>query len=230
MNMNFSLKNKSHVKRISELLICAFLILIVSPVFFYSVYKIAAILIQHISNDGDIDSIKVWLEILTFSVILFGFLIAYSSYISQREMARKRATLDLMNKNIWDKDSVEAQNMFISLALHSKEPDDGQGLEFWANSRHSNSQQYQMIRSVMNDYELIALGIRKGIIDENFYKFFYKSAVLSHWDYAEAYVNKLRGLKKNGNIFIEYENLVRHWKNDEIYEGVPDDAIKSKCR
>ena len=89
-----------------------------------------------------------------------ALIIARLNILEQRRISRRRATLDLLSRNEWDSDYLEARNEFVKLKNGSS------GLEFWAAKEHENTPQIAVIRSVLNDYELIAVGIEEDILDE----------------------------------------------------------------
>jgi hypothetical protein len=147
---------------------------------------------------------QVWATIILGVV---ASVIAIWGVASQRAIARRRATFDHITKTEADSDVIEARRKFIELAKH---PD---GLTKWAAEEHEKSTEVQKIKIVLNDFELIAIGIQRGIIDAEFYKRWHRSGVLNHWKYASPFVAALRARTGNDMLFYEFEQMAG-WFNE----------------
>lgn len=134
--------------------------------------------------------------------------IAIWGVTSQRNIARRRATLDLISVLERDKDSIEARRIFIETAKHID------GLSPWASQEREKSIETQAIRTVLNEFELFAIGIQRGIIDYELYRRWNKSTVISYWNHAAPFILRLRERLNNPAIYHEYEELVR-WMRGE---------------
>lgn len=86
------------------------------------------------------------------------------------------------------------------------------GLEFWAAAEHSGTPQLETIRLILNDYELIAIGISEDIIDETLYKRWFESTLIRDFDAAFATIDTLRRRTKIDGLYVEFEALARRWK------------------
>lgn len=137
---------------------------------------------------------------------IVGGSIALHSIRTQRGIARKRATLDLLVQKEWDRAYIEARAEFIALR------DASSGLAFWAAQEHRNSPQVTIIRNMLNDYELIAVGIREGILDEALYKRWFKTAFLKDMEAAAGFIDLIRKSAGTAAIFAEAEWLARKWR------------------
>lgn len=159
--------------------------------------------------------------ILAAGAVVFGVGVALISLAFQRDLARKQSTIALLNRNVWDEDCIKAVRTFIQLGTHEGEDGRGrpEGLEYWTNPRHRGSEQSRAIAAVLNDYEMMALGIRRGIIDEDFFKSFARSAVISHWNIAASFIEELRRQRGNERLFLEFQGLVEAWGSGDCYEG-----------
>jgi hypothetical protein len=72
----------------------------------------------------------------------------------------------------------------------------------------------QAIKLILNDFELIAIGVQRGIIDFEFYKRWHRSGVLRHWAYAKPFVEGLRRRTSNSALFHEFEQLAA-WMDEK---------------
>lgn len=173
------------------------------------------------ANDAQTVDPEIRSGILAAGAVVFGVGVALVSLAFQRDLARKQSTISLLNRNVWDEDCIKAVRTFIQLGTHEGQDGRGQpeGLEYWTNPRHRGSEQSRAINAVLNDYEMMALGIRRGIIDEDFFKSFARSAVISHWNIAASFIEELRRQRGNERLFIEFQGLVEAWECGDCYEG-----------
>ncbi|WP_350333767.1 DUF4760 domain-containing protein [Coralliovum pocilloporae] len=126
---------------------------------------------------------------------------------TQREIALKRTTLDMISQSERDKDIIEAQARFNDLA---KQP---AGLAPYAEKDKLATDDVEKIRVVLNQYEIYAIGIKRGIIDEELYFLWFKSGLLTHWRHAEPFITRLRALTESDVLFREFEWLVERARN-----------------
>lgn len=124
---------------------------------------------------------------------------------ANRRISRERATLDLLIKREWDKDYLDHKAHFNRLR-------DGEGgLEKWICAEHRNSDEANSIRYILNDYELIALAIARGIIDGAVYKAWFRGSMLRDFKAAEIAIGRARTLANHRKIYVEWETLSQRW-------------------
>lgn len=128
-------------------------------------------------------------------------MIAVWGVFTQRAIARRRATFDHIAKTEGDADILSARKHFVELAKG-----DG-GLARWAGGEHEKTKEVQSIRLVLNDFELIAIGIQRGIIDGEFYRRWFKSGVVHYWRHAAPFVAALRTRTSNPMLYHEFEQM-----------------------
>src|ERR1700737_2653134 len=83
-------------------------------------------------------------------------LIAIWGVLTQRQIARRRATLDHIARSEADGDIIAARRKFIELA---KAPG---GLAAWADEDKEKTDETLKILLVLNEFELISIGIQRG--------------------------------------------------------------------
>lgn len=146
---------------------------------------------------------------ITFGAILIsaiiGACVALRSISEQRRIARKRATLDILVQKEWDSDYIAARAEFVKLR------DGPDGLDFWAQNQHKNSPQTVNIRNTLNDYELIAIGIKEDILDEELYKRWFKTSFLRDWRAAQGFIREIRRQLNTPTLFTEMDWLAQRW-------------------
>ncbi len=96
----------------------------------------------------------------------------------------------------------------------------------WASPEHANSPQITTIKNRLNDYELIAVGIRQGILDENFYKQWFRGSVILNWRKSKEFVEKIRIRENRDEIFCELQMLAECWERDQSVQHSSDKHLK----
>tara|TARA_R110001606_G_scaffold97833_4_gene215922 strand:- start:412 stop:1002 length:591 start_codon:yes stop_codon:yes gene_type:complete len=74
---------------------------------------------------------------------------------------------------------------------------------------------FQAFRAVMNNYELTAIGIRRGAFSEAIYKDFRRGVLIHDWKVMLPVVEAIRKQEKNKKVFEHMEWLVARWSEDE---------------
>lgn len=64
---------------------------------------------------------------------------------------------------------------------------------------------------VLNDYELIAIGIERGIIDDKTYRRWFRSGVVKDWRSAAPFIMAIRERTGNDHLFHEFEDMARRY-------------------
>jgi hypothetical protein len=111
----------------------------------------------------------------------------------------------------WDQDYIAAKHAFNTLRAES----DLVGL---ASKEKKNTEDGKNVRNTLNDYELIAVGIRHGILDEEIYKSWFKSSLIKDYISADSYISEVRRQESNPDIFCEFEALALRWGAKDGYK------------
>ena len=101
---------------------------------------------------------------------------------------------------------MAARQKFNALANNDE------GLAKWAKDEFQNSDDVRAIRVVLNELELIAIAIQRGIIDDTTYRRFFKSGTIKTWERAESYVKARRARTGNQALYHEVEQLAQWYK------------------
>ncbi|MBM3528616.1 MAG: DUF4760 domain-containing protein [Alphaproteobacteria bacterium] len=141
-----------------------------------------------------------FISIATVGVALWGIL-------SQRAIARRRATLEHISKMEADATFIAARRKFIEL---SKKPE---GLAPWAADDKDTSSEAQNIRLVLNEFEIVSIGIQLGIFDYETYRRWFQLTVVRFWSHGAPYIQAVRARTNHPALFHEFEELAR-WMND----------------
>src|SRR5262245_30020624 len=124
-------------------------------------------------------------------------LIAIWGVLTQRQIARRRATLDHIARSEADNDVLAARRQFIEAAKAG-------GIAAWAEADKEKSEEAQKILLVLNEFELISIGIQRGILDYRIYRMWSKTATISYWNHATPFVAALRNRVGNEALFHEF--------------------------
>lgn len=129
-------------------------------------------------------------------------ILAFWGVQTQRAIARRRATLDFILKSETDRDSIEAKRVFRNLARNG-------GLDQWAREDNEKTAEAQHIKLVLNEFELVAIGIRQGIIGLRLYSMWFKSGTITAWRYSRPFIDLLRNRTNNNRLYEQFEWLVK---------------------
>jgi Domain of unknown function (DUF4760) len=139
----------------------------------------------------------------------FASLIAIWGVLSQRVITRRQVTLDHIAHLESDRDIIEARKLFVELA---KEPG---GLAKWAEADQEQTTQALAIGRILNSYELISIGIQRGIIDYELLKRWHRASAIKYWERGGPFVMRIRERLGNDMFFHEFEQMTRWLKGDK---------------
>ncbi|WP_284177272.1 DUF4760 domain-containing protein [Rhabdaerophilum sp. SD176] len=130
---------------------------------------------------------------------------AYVNIRANRQMARDRAAIDLIFKREWDARYQQHRVTFNHLRA-SPEP-----LAVWFSHDRQHTEEANSIRYIFNDYELLALAMRKKVIDPRLYQAWFRGSMLTDFQAAESAIQVIRVLVGNPRLYDEWEKLARQW-------------------
>jgi hypothetical protein len=142
-----------------------------------------------------------------FFTSILAAIIAFSGIISQRAITRRRSTLEHIVRMEADGNFIVARRKFREL---SKTAD---GLAPWASVDRESTPEAQNIRLVLNEFEIVSIGIQLGIFDFETYRRWFQSTVVRFWTHGAPYINALRARTGHPSLFHEFEELSR-WMNE----------------
>jgi hypothetical protein len=153
--------------------------------------------------------VAAWWQILAAGGATFvAGVIAIWGIQTQRAIARRTLTFTHLGETDTDKDVIEARKIFIEEA---KKPE---GLTPWSEPGQEHTKQCEAIRLVLNEFELVSVGIQTGIIDYEFYKRYHRGTVIKYWYAAAPFVYSIRKQLSSKAIYHEFEELYRCFEAD----------------
>lgn len=130
-------------------------------------------------------------------------LFSVGSMYTSRKTVRERETINLVNDTSWDADFIVARDKFAELR------DSHNGLVNCSND--TTSDDYKKVIQFLNYYELVAIGVRNGILSEAVFKKFFLSRYVKDWQAAKAFVEAVRTNSDNPRLYVQYEWLAKKW-------------------
>jgi hypothetical protein len=144
-----------------------------------------------------------WQVLAVLATAVIAAILAFWGIQSQRAIARRTLTLNHMSRVDNDADMIHARKIFIQEAKKAE------GVTPWAEPGKEHSLECEAIRLVLNDFELVSVGIQLGIIDYAFYKRYNRSTVIRYWYAAAPFIYSIRRQTGSKALFHEFEELYR---------------------
>lgn len=86
----------------------------------------------------------------------------------------------------------------------------------------------QAVNLILNDMEIVSIGIQRGIIDCALFRAWCESATVSKWTHWEPYVVAMRRELEGPRIFMELQKMATAW--DKARPGYKHDPDSSFCQ
>lgn len=140
----------------------------------------------------------------------FAFLVAVWGVMSTRRISSRQVTVEQLSLALNDRDLISARRLFVDL---QRTP----GLAaICAQAENVYSKQSRAIRLVLNNWELISIGIQRGIIDYGIVERFHRGTIIQDWEISAPFILELRRRLKTPRIYIEFEILARWMRKEKI--------------
>jgi hypothetical protein len=143
--------------------------------------------------------------IATALIALTAVGVAYRALRVQRDVARKRAALDVFFKTEMDSAIVGAFRDYEN-AIDGFDPTKTTIDEF------ADTPEYRSIRSYLNIHELIAVGIHNGVLDDGVCFEYWGDEILNAWPDCGLVIAHARTYKRGSPLtYIDLERLYKEW-------------------
>ena len=137
--------------------------------------------------------------------IVLSVVVAIVTILTVRIINQKRATLDLLRQLENDTEYRQLRQNFTKLR------EDPQRLVHWAAAEHDRSDERITILSMCNHYEMIAVGIREGILHEGLYRRWFRTQLVRDWEESKAFAMEIRDRRTARKLFCEFQWLAEKW-------------------
>lgn len=146
-----------------------------------------------------------WIQTGAIVVSAIGVII---TVLWMSRIACRRATLDIVMMEQTDQGTMERRTAFVKLR-------DAGHLSKWADPANTHSDESAILRSALNKYELVAIGIKKGTVDEASYKAWCRTTLVKDWIECKALVMQLRQNAHVPTYYVEFEKLAKRWATSD---------------
>lgn len=158
---------------------------------------------------------------ITASIATLALLIGWRTIRAARHNAKATVTFQHIARTQADGDFINARKLLKKAVL------DGQ-IAKWAEVEHEGEETTAAINLILNDLEIIAIGIQRGIIDCPLFRSWSEQHVVRRWREMEPYVTALRGRLQHQSIFYEFEKMAKAW--DTHRPGYKYDPSSPFCK
>ena len=154
--------------------------------------------------------------------------IAVSTIRTTRAVTRLRETFNTMHSANWDEDVIKARILYaqtrgmlgnekhmIADYMHGSKSWD----KFSETEKKKKEEIATALMAIMNEYDLLALGIRLDTIDEVFLFKAFRGSVIRDWDTLAPLVDNYRKTYDNEKLCIEFQGLADSWKKEISYKS-----------
>lgn len=187
----------------------------------YLIYAVA-IVWKYIADHGPV-AVLLSATIATF--------VAINSIKTTRSVTRLRETFNTLNQANWDRDMIEARKVYANLLTgisdnpqliaqycrtNEKPKSDAKNL-YGIYARDEKVDIAETLMTILNEYEILSLGVRMDIVDEIFLFKSLRSTTLRDWKNLSPLISEYRRRYANNLIYIEFEGLANAWEKNRSY-------------
>ena len=151
---------------------------------------------------------------LTLSLALASVLVAFAALQSNKRMARRRATLDMLVNNELDEDYIKRRRIFISI-VNSQTPNLDTTLLRLAENQQVDTAtgipKIEAIRVILDVYELISVSIAFETLDHEVYEQWFRGSFVGDWNLVRNFIEQIRTDYDNRKIYRHFEWLAVCW-------------------
>ena len=156
-------------------------------------------------------------------IALISVTIAYVAYRSTRASARRRATLDMVMNTLLDEDVRSDYRKFRNLVREHADQATEFDMAGLAEDDAIGNSNRNIVLQQLNIYELMALGIRRGLFDEAVYKRWYHNQFMMDYEGAKSLIEAVQ--KKKASLYCEMTCLYKKWLKDGHPVSTPNRFI-----
>lgn len=149
--------------------------------------------------------------ILIFLSVIAAFLVIWHN----ERTSRRKATIDMVSATFFNEKGHESYNQFKNVIRTIEQR--GEDIARYAAKEISDEEEKRfadVILRQLNHYELVSLGIKKSVFDEEFYKFWFFSQFMRDFAKLKPFIDRIRTEYSNQAYFCEYEFLADRWQRN----------------
>lgn len=151
-------------------------------------------------------------------VILISVCVAGFGVLSARNTARQRATLDLIEKV---ESTKHYQTLHAAFSYHRRQVSFSR---LHDPQESKDKDERQAVLDYLNHYELISIGIKKKILDDEFYKDWMRGPFVRDWNSASKFIQRERWKWDEKSqkwhyhdaLYANFQSIACRWSTDAI--------------
>ncbi len=137
-----------------------------------------------------------------------------------REIAKRAKTIDILHQTAWDTDFIEARAVFVR---YKRKKDKFSSLIDIDPEEPNLMKDRTSVQKILNHYELMATGIKEGIISEETYKRFSRTKVTSDAEAVRGFImarrkniksEQTKFKQKPSKLWCEFLDLADRWSSE----------------
>ncbi|MCV6612656.1 MAG: DUF4760 domain-containing protein [Amphritea sp.] len=156
------------------------------------------------------ETLGFWIQ--TTAIILTALFAAWA-VISARQMTRKKNAADVI---FHSKSDTSLRTGIKTIMRLNSDKDVDISKYAYDSDEERHAAEAGSIRYVLNYYEYIAVGIKRGIYDEKILKDSSYSTMTSMYEFCEPYIQSVRRVNARNTTWCEFERLAKKWLNNPI--------------
>lgn len=157
-------------------------------------------------------------------IALASAAVALVVFAYTRKANRSRATLDMVMKTTLDEAGRARYTAFKELMTRHADQLDTTNIVQFANPAVPTTGDKKVLNDQLNEYELIALGIRTKIFDESIYKSWFQGQFMRDMDSLVDYIAEVH--KARPSVFCEMSWLNARWQKKPHPKSKPNVLIR----
>lgn len=148
-----------------------------------------------------------WIGLIAPIVLFVSVLVAIVGVFSARSLARKRATLDMIEKF---ESTAHYKSLHAAFAYHRHH----NSFEKLHNpTEQKDRADRQSVLDYLNHYEIVAVGIKDKILDKSSYDKWMRGPFVRDWNAASSFIQRERWKKdKKSGKWHYYDRLFEHFQ------------------
>ncbi|WP_310496179.1 DUF4760 domain-containing protein [Sandarakinorhabdus sp.] len=147
--------------------------------------------------------------VVSTGAIVASALVAASVFWYTRRANLRRATLDMVMKTFLDDEGQKKYRKFKEIVKKSQNSEDSFCLSSLKDLTEENAEDRATVLFQLNSYELVALGIRRGIFDEMFYKLWFHGQFTKDYDGVRKLIDSIQ--TDRPSMYCEFKYLNDRW-------------------
>lgn len=132
---------------------------------------------------------------------------AIFAWFWQRGIARRTLTFQALEHQMWDQDFINQRGIFVGIRENHGSAD----LVDFAKPENDDNPEPQAIRIVLNNYELMCIGIKNGVLDEQMIKDYHRTTWTNDFDRMKPYIDAVRS-NRVAKAYVVFEEYREKWR------------------